>query len=519
MPWPLPARVAEPAFAWVVRALRGRFPCLLAAVAGAALSFAFAPFNLWWLAIAAPALLIWLWGQCRAPRAGAWLGFCFGLGLYASGTWWLYISIHGFGQAPVVIALAVMAALVLVMATYQALLGYVVCRWLVPRSLAGRLLWVPAAWVVLEWWRGWFLTGFPWLSLGYSQTDTWLAGLAPVGGVPLTTLVLLMGAGALLSLWQERGARQAAALVALILPWTVGLWLRGIEWTTPAGPSRSVAIVQGAIPQDMKWLVANQQNILDTYRRLHDEAVGADLIIWPESALPDVVNLYRDYVAEVWSAARGGGSDLIMGVMRVEADAGDELRYYNSLLALGEGEPAFYDKRQLVPFGEFFPVPAFIRRWLRLMNLSHSDFTVGAARQEPFAVGGVRLSASICYEDAYPALLRAETGRAQALVTVSNDAWFGRSPARYQHLQISRMRALEARRYLLRAANDGVSAVVAPDGRIADRAAEFAPTVLRAQFAPREGLTPYLAAGNWPMLGLALLLLAVRLAGVLRSRR
>jgi apolipoprotein N-acyltransferase len=182
-------------------------------------------------------------------------------------------------------------------------------------------------------------------------------------------------------------------------------------------------------------------------------------------------------------------------------------------------EPAFYDKRQLVPFGEFFPVPKIVRSWLRLLSLPHSDFTVGAARQRPLEVAGLTLAPSICYEDAYPALLRHEARASEALLTITNDAWFGRSPARYQHLQIGRMRALEGRRYLLRAANDGVSAIVGPDGRIVSRAPEFEPAVLRGQFTPRAGSTPYLATGNYPMVGLALLLLALRLPGVLRSRR
>jgi apolipoprotein N-acyltransferase len=340
-----------------------------------------------------------------------------------------------------------------------------------------------------------------------------------VGGVPLASMALLMGAGALLSLWHERGARRAAAVVALILPWTLGLWLRDVQWTAPAGPARSVAIVQGASPQDLQWLETNRQNILDTYERLHREALGADLILWPESALPDVANRYGGYLGTVWSAARNAGSDVVIGVMRAEAGGPDEqLRYYNSIVALGE-EAAFYDKRQLVPFGEFFPVPPFVRRWLRLMNLPYSDFTVGKRHQQPFDVAGTSLAASICYEDAYPALLRAETRQSGAMLTVTNDAWFGRSPARYQHLQISRMRALEARRYLLRAANDGVSAIVGPDGSIRARAAQFAPAVLRGEFTPREGATPYLAAGNLPLLGSALLLLLGRAALLIRRSR
>ena len=493
---------------------------MAAACGGALLSFAFAPFGQWWLALLAPALLLALWGRAGSPREAAWLGFWFGLGLYAAGTWWLYISIRGFGQAPIAVALGIMGGLVAIMAGYQALLGYVVRRWLAPASLAGRLLWVPAAWVLLEWWRGWFLTGFPWLSLGYSQTDTFLAGLAPVGGVPLVSFALLAGAGGLLALWQERGARRAVALVALVLPWTLGLSLREVAWTTPAGPARSVAVVQGAIPQDMKWLASNQQHILDTYADLHREALGADLIVWPESALPDVANRYSTYIGALWSDARRRGSDVVMGVMRVEPgeSPGDD-RYFNSMLALAGEEPAFYDKRQLVPFGEFFPVPQFVRQWLRLMNLPYSDFTRGARHQQPFTAAGMLLAPSICYEDAYPGLLRRETLASDVLVTVTNDAWFGRSPARYQHLQIGRMRALESRRHLVRAANDGVSALVGPDGRVQVQAAEFAPSVLRGQVTPRQGATPYLATGNYPVLGASLALLVLRLAAALRSRR
>jgi apolipoprotein N-acyltransferase len=205
--------------------------------------------------------------------------------------------------------------------------------------------------------------------------------------------------------------------------------------------------------------------------------------------------------------------------MRAEAGEPDEpLRYYNSILALG-ADAAFYDKRQLVPFGEFLPVPSFVRRWLRLMELPADDFTVGEPHQQPFALAGTTLAASICYEAAYPGLLRRETRQAGAMVSVSNDGWFGRSPARYLHLQIGRMRALEAQRYLLRAANDGVSAIVGPDGRIQARAPEFEPAVLRGEFTPRRGATPYLAAGNWPLLGLLAALLAARAGALIwRSR-
>jgi apolipoprotein N-acyltransferase len=499
--------VAEQPAALPVAGAARWLPRALALLAGAALTAAFAPHDLWWLAILCPAILMGLWTRATMPAEGAWLGFAFGLGLYAAGTWWLFISIHGFGQAPVWVALPVMAALVVIMAAWQALLGYVVLRWLAPcTSLA--LLLVPAAWVIIEWWRGWFLSGFPWLSLGYSQTDTWLAGLAPVGGVHLVSFALLIGAGGLVQLWRARGVARWLAPVALILPWTVGLSLRDTEWTQPSGPARTVSILQGAIPQDLKWLLSKQQEILDIYARLHREALGADLVVWPESALPDLANLYPGYISRVWSQARGSKSAVLMGVIREADGPGGELVYFNSLLGMGSGDPAFYDKRHLVPFGEYFPVPQWLRNWMRLMNLPYSDFTPGAARQTVFDLAGMKLAASICYEDAYPAVMNPETRLADALVTVTNDGWFGRSGARYQHLQIARMRALEARRYMLRAANDGVSAVIDPHGRIVSQAPEFTQTVLHSSLTPRQGSTPYLRVGNWLAIGLAGLILA-----------
>ena len=482
-------------------------------ICGALLTTAFAPFDLWPLALLCPALLMFAWRRADTAREAAWLGFAFGLGLFAAGTWWLYISIHGFGQAPVWVALLVMSALVLIMAAYYAGLGYAVVRWLPVRTPTGALLFMPAAWLLVEWWCGWFLSGFPWLSLGYSQTDTWLRGFAPLGGIHLISGLLLVGAGALVVLVQGPRASRIGAAVLLVAMWPAGRALDPIEWTQQAAKPSSVAIVQGAIPQDMKWLASNQQDILDAYARLHSEALGADLIVWPESALPDLANNLADYIGAAWSAAREHQSALLMGVMRLDDD---QVNYYNSVLALAGTEPAFYDKHHLVPFAEFFPVPDVVREWLRLMSLPYSDFTHGAAGQQPLAAGALKVAANICYEDAYPGSLRGAMRRSDLIVTVTNDAWFGRSPARYQHFQIARLRAAEARRYLLRAANDGVSAVVGPRGEVRALAPEFKAAVLRGQILARTGDTPYLKAGNYPIIGASALIVML---GLWRRRK
>jgi apolipoprotein N-acyltransferase len=278
----------------------------------------------------------------------------------------------------------------------------------------------------------------------------------------------------------------------------------------------SIAVLQGAVPQDMKWLESNQQKILDDYAALNKQALGADLIVWPESALPDIANVYPKYIGGIWSESDRAGSGLLMGVMRQDDDG---VRYFNSVLGLGKSDPQFYDKTHLVPFGEYFPVPAMVREWLRLMSLPNSDFNAGAKDQPPLSVAGMKISASICYEDSYPTSLHAATRASGLLANVTNDAWFGRSGARYQHLQIARLRAIEGRRFLVRAANDGVSAIIGPSGAVVAQAPEYAQAVLRGRIQLRHGTTPYLVTGNYPVIGAAAAVLAILLLGPLIWRR
>jgi apolipoprotein N-acyltransferase len=470
-----------------------------ALAAGALLTCAFAPLNLWPLAIVCPALLMWLWEGSTARRA-AWSGFCFGAGTFAFGTSWLYISIHDMAQAPIWLGVGLVLVLVAIMAAYHALLG-LLSVWALPASGPWRwLVGLPSIWLLIEWWRGWFLSGFPWLSLGYSQTDSALAGFAPVTGVYGLSALLLVGSGALLALLRGSRAVRIVAAVLLLLPWPLGVALRRVDWTQPSGPAVSVAIVQGAVPQDLKWQADNVEPTRELYTKLNAQALGARLIIWPEAALPQLANEIPRYLGQLWSQARSHGSDLVMGILR--ADEND--KYYNSILTLAD-KVSFYDKHHLVPFSEFFPVPRIIRSWLEFMNLPYSDFTPGAAQQPTVAAGGTRLALGICYEDAYGSVNLPALASAGLLVNVTNDAWFGHSWARHQHFQIARMRAIEAQRPLLRAANDGISALVGARGEIVAQAEQFKPTVLSGTVQPRVGLPPYARLGNWLIVVVSLL--------------
>ena len=285
---------------------------LAALAAGALLACAFAPLQWWPLAIICPAVLMYLW-EGATPREAAWLGFCFNAGTFAAGTYWLYVSLHIFGEAPVYIAAVLMLALVAIMGLYHAALGYVVARWLPERGALRWMVAVPAAWLLVEWWRGWFLSGFSWLSLGYSQTDTWLSRVAPIAGVYGISAVLLVCAGALTAMVLGSKQTRITAAIVFVVPWIVAAALGSVEWTHPSGPPVTVAVVQGSIPQDQKWLDSNKQTTLDLYQRLTETALGTRLIVWPESAPPVPVNDIVDYITNVYREARSHHSALVTG--------------------------------------------------------------------------------------------------------------------------------------------------------------------------------------------------------------
>ena len=497
-------RAALVATAW----MRARAPWM-AFLGGALQSLAFAPVACAPLGILCLALLWWLW-DAASPRRAASTGFAFGAGLFLTGTYWLYTSIHVFGKAPLAIAIVLMLGLVAFMGAYTAALGWLLRRYAPPGQCLRLLALYPAAWVLMEWVRGWFLSGFPWLAVGYSQIDTPLAGYAPVVGIYGVSLAAALSSGLLLAALALGGARRVLPLVVLALLWAGGALLRPVDWTQPAGRPVSVALVQGSIPQDLKWQEDNRAHTLELYRSLNEQALGARLIIWPEAALPLLYHEAVPFLTGVYHDARARGSDLVIGLLRYDFDSHE---FRNGLVALGDDEQWYY-KRRLVPFGEFFPVPSFIREWMRLKSLAYVDMLAGPADQPPLDAAGEKLGATICYEDAYAVEQLAVLDRATLLVNVSNDAWFGDSSAPHQHLQIARMRALEAGRWLMRATNNGVSALIDPHGRVVARTRQFVPEVLKGSVTPYAGLTPYAVVRNWPVLGLttALVLLAT-LAG------
>ena len=482
-------------------------------ICGSVLTTAFAPFGLWFLApfCALPLLLSAL--RCT-PRQSARHGFFFGIGLFASGTYWIYVSVHVFGQAPLVIALFLMASLVLIMASYCALVGWLMGR--VSAGSAWRLALVgPAAWGLIEWLRGWLFSGFPWLSFGYSQIDSPLAGWAPVLGVYGVSWMLLVSAGGLAVLLSSDQRRLAAA-VLMVMPWLLGGLLLDASWTAASGPGQQTTIVQGGISQDRKWLREQFSPTLALYRRALLDAEGSSLVVWPEVAIPAVMSSVEEYLELLQRDVQARGQTLALGILEPHANG---RQVYNSVLMLdGEGRQT-YRKRHLVPFGEYFPVPDFVREWMRLLSLPSSDMHPGEDEQPLLvAADGTRMAAAICYEDAYGAEQLSALPDAQVLINVSNDAWFGDSIAPFQHLQVARMRALEAGRWMVRATNTGVSAFIDHRGGLRMTANQFEFAMITADVEPRSGATPYTVVGNTPLVVLLGSVLAVYWRSAARQR-
>jgi apolipoprotein N-acyltransferase len=512
--------VAAPAHAPVERGaasvlgLSPRGRRLLALGAGALLPLAFAPFGIYPLAPTCLAVLFLLW-EGETPRAAAGHAFAFGFGAYLIGLHWLYISLHTFGKAPLFVSLPLMLGLVAVLSGYLAALAYGVTRYGAARGLARWLLLLPAAWTIVEWLRGWVLGGFPWLAIGYSQIDAPLAGLAPLAGVFAVSFAAALTAGALLALVRGTPVQRLVAVAVAASVWLAAGALRGVTWTQPSGEPITVALVQGGITQDRKWVPEELEPTKALYEMYTDEHLDADLIVWPEAAIPALLDELTEYLSPIFERVHAHGKALLFGVVEYDADTE---RYYNSVLGY-DGNFALYRKRHLVPFGEFFPVPQFVRRWLRLMSLPYTDFARGDPDQPPLAIGGQHIGVSICYEDVFGEELIGVLDRATLLANVSNDAWFGGSVAPQQHLQIARMRALEGGRDLMRTTNTGITAIIDASGRVLKTIPQFDPAVLSGSVQPRSGLTPYARCGNWAIVSCAFLALVTAALAARRRGR
>ncbi len=480
---------------------------LAAFVLGAFCVLGFAPFDahfaVWPAPVVALGGLYFLWRKASAAPQAMLLGLAWGAGCFLFGVSWIYVSLSQFGGMAPPEAAAATLLFCLYLALFPALAGGLFLRW---RSDTGRdVLLFAGLWMLCEWLRGTLFTGFPWLAVGYAQSPpSPLAGWAAVLGVYGIGFIVALIAG-LLGEMSVSGWRRPGLWACILLLLGCGGLLRGIDWTQPIGAPLSVSLLQGNVPQSLKWDPKRLPLSVEAYLGLA-KANPASLTVLPETALP----LYFNEVPREVLRGLTRHGDALIGVAVATADGG----YTNGAVTLTPDLAASaYTKRHLVPFGEY-PPPGFA--WFfRFAHIPMSDFTAGPAHQEPLNIAGQRLAPNICYEDLFGEELLGALPAATLLVNLSNTAWFGDSLAQPQHLQIARLRAIETGRAMLRATNTGMTAMVEPDGAIAAALPPFVSGALVVQAQGRTGLTPYARWSNLP----ALLIAVGACLAALRARK
>ncbi|MES2261488.1 MAG: apolipoprotein N-acyltransferase [Pseudomonadota bacterium] len=490
------------------RSTRGRMT--IAALAGAASVFSFAPFGWWPLQILSLSVLFYQVLRASSVKAGALVGWAYGFGWCLAGVHWLVIALNRFGGLALPLAVLAIALLAVFMGSYAAMAmgaaGWLRRKWALPLP-ASNLLLLPAMWALFEWVRGWLFTGFSWVSAGYAYNDAPLAGYAPLLGVYGIGWLAALCAGALL-LAAHRARWIALGTVAIIF--AAGFTLQAVHWTQPQGKPISVRLIQGNTPLDQKFDATHTLATLNKYRNAVS-AEPADLIATPETAVMLFPHqLPPDYLPSLGQFAKKSGSHLVLGIPLMDSPS----QYSNSVIGLPpeSGLPTYrYDKHHLVPFGEFIP-PGF--RWFtNLLQIPLGDQTRGPVVQPAFQVKEQRVLPNICYENLFgeeiAQQLAADARPATILLNVSELAWYGESIAIPQHLQISQMRTLETGRPMLSATNSGATVLIDARGKVAASLPYYQTGVLKANVQGMAGMTPYIVMGN----KLFLLLAALALGG------
>lgn len=479
------------------------FPLLIALISGAVFSLALAPYYWWWLAILSPALL-YACLKGRSPKQAFAIGWSYGFGLWFVGAFWLYTSIHVYGDTNAVLSILMIAIMAIVMGLFTAIQTWVYRRFFPETPLTFAPLWV-----VFEWSKTWVFTGFPWLFAGYAFTERFLDSYAPLFGVFAVSFVVIILACAVVEILNRKLIWMIPSALLLL-----GAW--GASYITFVHPKAekplSVSLIQGNIPQDLKWLTEYQVKTLEIYVNLSRTEWGRDLIIWPESSIPLFQTDIEQFLDVMDQQAKASGTAWVTGIPYwdlKESQHNGYPMYYNSMMASGADASGLYKKQRLVPFGEYIPLSGFLSWVLPALqnDPSMSGFSRGSSDQKPFNIKGHKLAAAICYEVAYPNLTRRNAINSDFLVTVSNDAWFTGTAGPLQHLQMVQMRAKENGRWFIRATNTGVTAFIDQNGHIVKQAPMDKKAVLRGDLPAMQGETLYTRLSDWPILAFSLLLL------------
>ncbi len=506
--------------------LRSRFiPMILSLLLGGLMPLSFAPFN---LAMIAPFALVGLLFlvQERSAKFSALLGVLFGFGMFSWGIWWIRISLIEFGGAPVIIGVLITFLLAFYLSFYYGILLFVLAR--IRGSVAFKIgIIFPLLAVILEWIRAELFTGFPWLALGYTLTDLPISQLLfPEMGALMASFWVYWLAGVLfvairifLRIDIDSKAKETKGIrcvVRQLMPACCSMLLMGgalfvsslwiSQKVEKLEESLNVALLQGNIAQELKFNEAQYYEIIATYLRLTDVvAARADLIIWPETAIPSLYEMEGNLGEHLRALSKNQQTQVMTGIF-----SGNGATVRNSIITYSDEMRMYdqrYDKTHLVPFGEYIPFRSFLGLFSGMIEIPYSDLTAGKVEQSPFEIqkkNGAALfaAASICYEAVFGNELRYQAQTANFLVNVSNDAWFGDSIGPWQHFQIARARAIEAQREMVRATNNGITALIGKDGQVKALLPQFKEAVLEVNVISYAGMTTYAKLGDlfWGLL-------------------
>lgn len=474
----------------------------LAVCSGLVLPLSFAPTQ-WWAVACGSIFVLYFLIQNASPRKALWLGWLFGLGYFGIGVHWIYFSLHLFGAAIAPLAALLTLVFVLVMTIFPAACAYLWVRFRIPHSPIRNAFLFAALWVLAELLRGKIMNGFPWILIGYSQTSGPFGSLAPVVGVyGLSFLVVLVSCAGVVF---ARGPTRitTGAFVVITVPIFLALAMNVVQFSEPVNNPITVRMVQANIAQEMKFSQDRLNQALFDYTQMtkQDGLADVDLIVWPETAIPTYFDRVDEVLGPFVRSMDEKGIDIISGGFQRD---GDDI--YNAVKQLG-GDEAVYQKRHLVPFGEYMPLRFVLDFAAKFILIPMADLTPGTGPHVPMSLQGVEVGISICYEDVFGEEMRAVLPAAQLLVNVSNDAWFGNTAAPHQHEQKARMRAREFARPMIRVTNTGVSAAIDYRGNVFGRIGHNTKGILDVRVQPRSGYTPYARTGNWPVFILGLIVL------------
>ncbi|MCH9665080.1 MAG: apolipoprotein N-acyltransferase [Gammaproteobacteria bacterium] len=486
----------------------------LSMLSGAFYVTGFAPFNLWFAPIVSILIMMMLLNK-KNHWEGGLIGLFFGIGLMGVGISWIYNSISTYSSATNEQAALVTAFFCFVMALFYAVHGYIYCWFNFSKrsifvffdsSTSMRVLSFSLLWILLELIRSHLYVGFPWLLLGNAMIETYLAPWAPIGGgflvglwVCLTAACVYHALKLLPSIYVRRHQYKLLGLVFIaLLPWAIGSRFIDYNWTQETR-QLSVTVVQGNIPQEQKWDPNFADEIIGRYRDSTFINLNKELIVWPEAATPYVYPQGGQVHNDINERLKINGVKLVYGGLRSEPNSA----VYNSIFVAGEHDEIqkVYDKNILVPFGEFIPFTSLGKYIPGLFNdIDMTAFITKAGdKPQPFAVGDLMISPSICYEIAHGEYISKLSRNSNLLISISNDAWFGNSLGPHQHMHAARMRALENQLYLIRASNNGVSGIVNDRGIIVAQIPQFQYDTLTHDVAIRRGSTPYQTVGDLPV--------------------